>query len=120
MNPTTIINTAYMRDRFVPYLKLQLQQPNASAIVILDSASAHISPLVLLALRLAGFRYAVILGGLTMFVRSIDTALAALYRTAHHRLYMSHMEGEKIYLRLQHETCLWNCAIEGLLKLHRA
>ena len=24
------------------------------------------------------------------------------------------------YLQLQHETCLWICAIEGLLKLHRA
>ena len=31
--------------------------------------------------------------GLTMFVQSIDTALAALYRTAHHRLYAAHMEG---------------------------
>ena len=31
-----------------------------------------------------------------MFVQSIDTALAALYRTAHHRLYMSHMEGKKL------------------------
>ena len=29
----------------------------------------------------------------TMFVQSIDTALAALYRTAHHRLYAAHMEG---------------------------
>ena len=33
-------------------------------------------------------------------VGSIDAALAALYRTAHHKLYMSHMEGEKNYLRL--------------------
>ena len=66
---------------------------NAECIVILDSASAHISVAVLVALRVAGLRYAVIPGGLTMFVQSIDTALAALYRTAHHRLYAAHMEG---------------------------
>ena len=30
--------------------------------------------------------------GLTMSIQSIDMALAALYRTAHHRLYVRHME----------------------------
>ena len=29
-----------------------------------------------------------------MFAQSIDTALAALYRTARHRLYVAHMEGK--------------------------
>ena len=48
---------------------------------------------ILAALGVAGLWYAVIPGGLTMFVQSIDTALAALYRTAHHRLYAAHMEG---------------------------
>ena len=114
MNPTCVINTAYMRDHFVPCLRLQLQQPNASAIVILDSASAHISPLVLSALRLAGFRYLVPPGGFTIFVQSIDTVLAALYRTTHHRLYMSHMEGKKTtYGCSTKPVC--GCMLEGLL-----
>ena len=30
-----------------------------------------------------------------MFVQSIDTALAALYGTAHHRLYVAHMEEKR-------------------------
>ena len=29
-----------------------------------------------------------------MYIQSIDTALAVLYRVAHHRLYVSHMEHE--------------------------
>ena len=90
---TGVINGVYKRDVFVPYLQMQLQRTNADCIVILDSASAHISVAVLVALRVIGLRYRVILGGLTIFVHSIDTTLAALYRPAHHRLYAAHMEG---------------------------
>ena len=86
-NPPGVINMAYTRDHFAPHLRRQLQQINTHAIAILDSASAHISPLVLSALE--GLRYAVIPGGLAMFVKNIDTALTALYRSAHHRLYLS-------------------------------
>ena len=92
-NVTGVINGVYNGDVFVPYLQMQLQRTNAECIVILDSASAHISVAVLAALRMAALRHAVIPGGRTMFVQSIDTALAALYRTAHHRLYAAHMEG---------------------------
>ena len=53
-------------------------------------------------------------------MQSIDTALAALYRGAHHKLPLSHIEGQKNYLHLQYETYLWIYAIEGLLKLHSA
>ena len=46
-------------------------------------------------IKLGGLLYAVILGGLTMFVQSIGTAVAALYRGAHHSLFVSYMDSKK-------------------------
>ena len=91
-NATGVINTQYMGEHFIPYLQAQLQTVGGEGIVILHSASAHISQLVFQALKQCGIRYAVILGGLTMFIQSIDTALAALYRTPHHNMYVRHMQ----------------------------
>ena len=67
-DPTCVINANSMRDHFVPHLNRQLAKTNA----VLDALP----------------------GGLTMFVQSIDTALAALYRIAHHRENVAHMEGK--------------------------
>ena len=83
-----------MLSRFFPYLQARLQTVGGGCIVILDSASAHILQAVLHAMRRCGLRYVVIPGGLTMFIQSIDTPLAALYHVAHHKLYVSHMEHE--------------------------
>ena len=93
-NPTGVINVNYMRDHFLPYLKCPLAKTNADCIVMMDSATTHTYSAVLAAFRHVGLRYAIIPGGLTMFGQSIDTALAALYRTGHHHLHVAHMEGK--------------------------
>ena len=87
-NATGVINSVYMRDQYVPYLVDQLKKSNADALVVMNSASAHISPAVLAAFCVAGVKYAIIPGGLTSFIQAIDLALAALYRACHHQLYM--------------------------------
>ena len=88
-----VINSVYMRDAFIPYLVKQLQKLAGKALVVLDSASAHISPVVLNAFRKAVLRYAIIPGALTMFIQAIDVALVALYREEQHALYMQMVEG---------------------------
>ena len=113
-NATGVINTQYMRDHFIPYLQAQLQNVGGECIIILDSASAHISQAVLQALRHCGLRYAVIPGGLTMFIQSIDTALAALYRSAHHRLYVSHMEHQAKLTAAQQRDLFVELCYSGL------
>ena len=55
------------------------------ALSVMDSASAHISPVVLATFRVAGVKYAIIPGGLISFIQAIDVALAALYRACHHQ-----------------------------------
>ena len=75
-----VITGEYMKEHFIPDLKSQLQTLGGKALIITDSASAHISPTVLKAFQLAGVHYAVIPGGLTMFVQSIDVSLASKYR----------------------------------------
>ena len=91
-NSTGVITSVYMRDAFNPYLVRQLQKLAGEALVVLDSASAHISPAVLNAFRQAGIWYAIILGGLTMYIQAIDVALVTLYREEHHALYMHMVE----------------------------
>ena len=44
-----------------------------------------------------------------MLVQSIDTALAALYKTAHHKLYMSHVEGEKLAAAVARNLLVDSC-----------
>ena len=83
-------------------------------IIFLDLASAHISQAVLQALRHCGLRYAVIPGGLAMFIQSIDTALAALYRSAHHRLYVSHMEHQAKLTAAQQRDLFVRLCYSGL------
>ena len=82
-----------MRDTFIPYSVKQLQKLAGEALVVLDSASAHIPPAVLNAFCRAGLRYAIIPGGLTMYIQAIDVALVALYREEHHALHMQMLEG---------------------------
>jgi hypothetical protein len=79
--PTGVISGDYMKDQFIPDLQAQLQALGGKTLVIMDSASAHLSNSVLKAFQRIGCHYAVIPGGLTMFVQSIDTALASKYRT---------------------------------------
>ena len=71
---------------------VNFQESHFKRMGTLIAMSAHISQAVPQALRNCGLRYVVIPGGLTMFIQSIDTALAALYRSAHHRLHVSCME----------------------------
>ena len=52
-----------------------------------------ISPAVLNAFHRAGLRYAIIPGGLTIFIQAIDVAPVALYREEHDALYMQMVEG---------------------------
>ena len=59
----------------------------------MDSASAHLSTLVLSAFRAVGLRYAIIPGGLTCFIQAIDVSFASHYRQCHHELYCTFMEG---------------------------
>ena len=92
-NPTGVINSVYMRDAFIPYLVKQLQKLDGGALVVLDSATAHISPAVLNAFCRAGLPYAIIPGGLTMFIQAIDVAQVAVYREEHHALYLQMVEG---------------------------
>ena len=113
-NATGVINTQYMRDHFIPYLQAQLQNVGGGCIIILDSASAHISQAVLQALRHCGLRYAVIPRGLTMFIQSIDAALAALYRSAHHRSYVSHMEHQAKLTAAQQRDLFVELCYSGL------
>lgn len=108
--PTGVINSDYMKDHFIPNLQAQLQALGGKALVIMDSASAHISAPVLKAFHKGGCHCAVIPGGLTMFVQSIDVALASRYRVResacmglatehssssdeHHREYCAFIEG---------------------------
>ena len=94
---TRVSNSDYMRDTFIPYLLKQLQKMAGEALVALDSATAHITPAVLNTFRRAGLRYAIIPGGLTMFIQAIDVALMALCREEHHALYMQMVEvGRKV------------------------
>ena len=58
----------------------------------MDSASSHLTAPVLAAFRNAGLRYAIIPGGLTSFIQSIDVVLAAVHRDIHYALYMDMME----------------------------
>ena len=61
--------------------------------MILDSATAHISPVVLYVFRVVGIQYAVIPGSLTILIQAIDVALVALYREHHYALYKQLVEG---------------------------
>ena len=49
---------------------------------------------LLAALQAAGLKYAIIPGGLTMFIQAIDGALAALYKAEHHSFYMTSVENK--------------------------
>ena len=113
-NKTGVINSVYMRDTFIPHLVAQLRRVPGQALIILDSASAHISKTVLAAFRAAGLKYAIIPGGLTMFIQAIDVALAALYRTEHHRLYMTFMENRKVLTAAQCRNAFADFAYRGL------
>ena len=62
---------------------------NAECIIIMDSVSAHL--FVYVAATFSDVRYAAIPSGLTIFVHSIDIALASLCSTTHHHLYAAQM-----------------------------
>lgn len=91
--PTGVINADYMQAHFIPDLQAQLQALGGKILVVMDSASSHISKTVINSFHKAGCYCAVIPGGLTMFVQSIDVALASKYREEHHRLYCTFIEG---------------------------
>ena len=94
-NATGVINSVFMRDKFLPYLVAQLQKVPGEARIVMDSASAHISAPVLAAFRAAGLSCAVIPGGLTFFIQAVDVFLTFLYRTCHHQLYLQMAENKK-------------------------
>mmetsp|Transcript_142919 Transcript_142919/g.249339 ORF Transcript_142919/g.249339 Transcript_142919/m.249339 type:complete len:174 (-) Transcript_142919:176-697(-) len=63
-------------------------------------------------LRAAGLRYAIILGGLIMFVQSIDVALASIFREEHYKLYVKFMEHKAKLTAAKLGMCSLNCAME--------
>ena len=95
-NATGVINFVHMCDHYIPNLVHQLKQACTQALIIMDSASSHISPLVLAAFRAADLKYAIIPRGLTMFIQSIDVALAlalaSFYPEEHHKSYAQLIE----------------------------
>ena len=72
-------------------LQLLLRLENMTIVLMMmpgDFASSHISPAVLAAFRAAGLKYAIIPGGLRLFIQSINVALASFYREEHHKLFV--------------------------------
>ena len=55
----------------------QIKQTCPRPLAIMDSANSHLSFAVLVAFRATTLKYAIILGGLTMFIQSIDVAPAS-------------------------------------------
>ena len=76
-NATGVINSAYMCDSFLHYLLKQVQKLPGEAVIIMDSASAHLSEEVLAAFRAAGLRFAIIPGGLTCFIHAYPIAVGS-------------------------------------------
>ena len=89
-NRTAVIDANYMRDHLYPNLKGQLAKTNTECMVKLDSRTAHNFFAVLAACLVAVCYHTRLLA---IFVQSID--MAALYRTAHHRLNVAHMQGKR-------------------------
>ena len=87
-----LLKVLFLKVLLVNMPVVMLLSPNL--LMGLASADAHVSQPVLHAMRRCGRKYAVIPGGLTMFIQSIHTALAALYCVAHHTSYVSHIEHE--------------------------
>ena len=105
-----------MRDAFIPYLVKQLQKLVGEALVVLDSASAHLSPIVLNAFRRAGTRYGIIPGGLSMYIQAIDVASVAMYREEHHAL-CRHMVAERsVHLHAKMHTLICHAGVHAALK----
>lgn len=96
-SPTGMITSDYMKDHFIPNLLRQLQVIGGKTLVVMDSASAHLSPSVLRAFRTGGCHCAVIPGGLTMFIQAIDISFAAKYRgrqdVSHHPMELHGIAG---------------------------
>jgi hypothetical protein len=59
-------------------------------------------------------RYAGIASGPTMLIQSIDAALAALYRAAHHRLYVSRKAHKATLTAGQHRNLFVEVCYSGL------
>ena len=97
-NETGVARSEWIIDSYIPLLVDRARSliGDPKMLIVMDAARPHISQDVLRECKLRGIETAVIPGGMTSMLQSVDTSYVAKYRQAHLEYYLTYCDTHTI------------------------